>query len=223
MKSRKHLRARSILSLTVFEFEYSSSQLGKLRTLVRGLKWRKNGSNDTSALMLNSLPQFASLHVWFAECIEQVRRHLGLPFERIVITQSWANRSMEGQWHARHCHPNSYLSGVFYLDASSQSGFTEFIRSDPWFDFFLLEGEGDRGHELRHQVAPRPGVLLLFPSSMDHLVGCYTDSQPRFSIAFNAFPEGRISPTRRNLRFLEILVKPYSNHKLHSRPNTRMK
>ena len=36
------------------------------------------------------------------------------------ITQSWLNYTDTGQNHHRHPHPNSYISGVFYLNANPE-------------------------------------------------------------------------------------------------------
>jgi uncharacterized protein (TIGR02466 family) len=33
------------------------------------------------------------------------------------ITQSWCNYTKEGQFHHKHAHPNSFISGVFYVQA----------------------------------------------------------------------------------------------------------
>jgi hypothetical protein len=30
------------------------------------------------------------------------------------VTQSWTNYTEPGQWHHKHAHPNSFVSGVFY-------------------------------------------------------------------------------------------------------------
>ena len=36
------------------------------------------------------------------------------------ITQSWLNYTENTQFHHSHSHPNSYVSGVFYVDAQKE-------------------------------------------------------------------------------------------------------
>jgi uncharacterized protein (TIGR02466 family) len=43
----------------------------------------------------------------------------------LKITQSWTNYTDKGQYHHKHEHPNSFVSGVFYVQADRQkTGFT---------------------------------------------------------------------------------------------------
>ena len=47
----------------------------------------------------------------------------------IFITESWLNKTEPGQYHHRHWHPNSVLSGVLYIDTDGTSGKTVFVNS----------------------------------------------------------------------------------------------
>ena len=116
------------------------------------------------------------------------------------LQRSWPVVSAFGQGIGRHHHPNAHLSGVYYLngDGSGRSGCLRFfplaqpnelvpglavghdgpIRADsdgarlwnaPWVD-----------------VAPRAGLLLLFPAQLDHAVLENHDSDDnRVSISFD--------------------------------------
>ena len=35
----------------------------------------------------------------------------------LKITQSWINFTKKGEYHHPHAHPNSLISGVFYVEA----------------------------------------------------------------------------------------------------------
>lgn len=200
---KKHL----VLPLTVYEFSCPPHMLDEARREVAGLEWASNDLNYKSATRLNRDGRFVALHHWFDECIEQVRRDLGLPFEALTITQSWANKAEKGQGHHGHTHPNSYMSGVFYL-TSGDSGVTQFYRLDPWFDFFLINIDTDTQHALSFTTAPVAGTLLLFPSSVAHCVSEHTGDAARLSISFNVFPEGRFDDRKGSLRFLHLRVVP---------------
>ena len=45
------------------------------------------------------------------------------------ITQSWINYTERNQFHHRHSHSNSYVSGVFYIDAKKEVDRIMFYKS----------------------------------------------------------------------------------------------
>jgi uncharacterized protein (TIGR02466 family) len=106
------------------------------------------------------------------------------------LTQSWLNYTKESQFHHKHAHPNSYISGVLYIKADSEKdriyfykdGYTQIkidtdnynpFNSDSWW---LPVGEGE---------------LVLFPSSLTHMVETVKGND-RVSLAFNTFPVGYV-------------------------------
>jgi uncharacterized protein (TIGR02466 family) len=200
------MNKRSILPLDIYEFNCKRRLLVAAINSVNRLEWVNNDNNLTSARKLNCLPQFHKLHTWFATCLELVRRELGLPFEKLKITQSWANKTTAGQSHHGHVHPNSYLSGIFYL-TTSMRGKTVFSKPNEWFDFFLIDT--DQESMAFFKEPPVAGKLLLFPSSLNHGVEKCRSDVPRFTISFNAFPSGKISSHPGSLRFLNLNVRPY--------------
>ena len=40
---------------------------------------------------------------------------------RLRITQSWLNWTKPGQFHHKHAHPNSVISGCFYVNANKET------------------------------------------------------------------------------------------------------
>ena len=40
------------------------------------------------------------------------------------ITQSWLNYTNKGEFHHEHAHPNSYLSGVLYINTTKDDSIT---------------------------------------------------------------------------------------------------
>jgi len=108
-----------------------------------------------------------------------------------VVTQSWLNYTKEGEYHHKHAHPNSLISGVFYFDAEFEKDKIYFFKdgyqqikiptdtfnlwtSDSWF----------------FQV--KTGDIMLFPSSLTHMVESKKGDNVRTSLAFNVFPKGYI-------------------------------
>jgi hypothetical protein len=47
----------------------------------------------------------------------------------LKITQSWTNYTDKGQYHHKHEHPNSFVSGVFYVQADKAKDRIYFYRN----------------------------------------------------------------------------------------------
>ena len=47
----------------------------------------------------------------------------------LKITQSWTNYTENGQYHHKHAHPNSFVSGVFYVQANKEKDKIYFYRN----------------------------------------------------------------------------------------------
>jgi hypothetical protein len=45
----------------------------------------------------------------------------------LYITQSWLNYTEENQYHHRHEHPNSVVSGVLYFDSDKKDMIKYFL------------------------------------------------------------------------------------------------
>lgn len=114
------------------------------------------------------------------------------PRVEIAITESWFNKTEKGQTHHRHYHPNSIFSAVVYLQSEGESGQTKFITSE----YQMLEYDIDESNLYNSKswsITPKVGEMLIFPSSVEHMVTEYTGNTPRISLAFNTFLKGQIN------------------------------
>ena len=139
---------------------------------------------------LKELKQFCEHHIK-AYVKEVISPKEELDF---YITQSWLNVTKPGQQHHQHCHPNSIISGVFYVSTEVDDSIT-FV---------------DQNWTLKEMIKPEikeftiwncplwffpvtAGELVLFPSWLQHKVQpnekATTD---RISIAFNTFVRGKL-------------------------------
>lgn len=106
------------------------------------------------------------------------------------ITQSWLNWSNRGQHHHKHAHPNSFVSGCFYVQAS-ESDKIYFHRDG--YQQIKLKAEAFNVFNSESWWLPvATGDLALFPSSLTHHVDPVTADQTRVSLAFNTFPVGYV-------------------------------
>ena len=107
------------------------------------------------------------------------------------ITQSWCNYTEPGQYHHKHAHPNSFVSGVFYPQANRETDKIYFYKSD--FQQIKLSPENwNIWNSESWWFEVGTGDLILFPSSLAHNVEPVEGNQTRISLSFNTFPIGNI-------------------------------
>lgn len=107
------------------------------------------------------------------------------------ITQSWCNYTEPGQYHHRHAHPNSFISGVFYPQANRETDKIYFYK--PGFQQIKLSPENwNIWNSDSWWFDVGVGDLLLFPSHLEHMVEPVQGDQTRISMSFNTFPVGHI-------------------------------
>ena len=122
----------------------------------------------------------------------------------LYITQSWLNYTKAGQHHHLHSHPNSVLSGVFYINAVSDK--ITFHRKD---HDYIIEFETDN-YELFNSRSwffeVKTNDIFLFPSTLQHNVETIDDKRKdvRISLSFNTFFKGHIGD---NKKLTELKLK----------------
>lgn len=96
----------------------------------------------------------------------------------------WININGKGGHNAPHDHPGAFWSGVYYVTVPQGSGHIEFLdpRPTPAVQDVLQAPEFAAGYKVR----PRPGMFLLFPSTLRHWVEPNEGDDERISIAINA-------------------------------------
>jgi uncharacterized protein (TIGR02466 family) len=113
---------------------------------------------------------------------------------KVYITQSWVNFTKPGGHHHHHKHPNSYISGVFYLDVEDEVDeifFHESLRSS----FNIPTQNWNLYNSQMWRFKVKKNLLILFPSYLVHSVPKTTTSSVRMSISFNTFLKGNLGNT----------------------------
>lgn len=105
------------------------------------------------------------------------------------ITQSWCNYTEPGQFHHKHAHPNSFVSGVFYPQANRATDKIYFYR-DGFEMIKLPPKEWNLWNSESWWFEVGTGDLILFPSGLTHMVETVQGEQTRISLSFNTFPVG---------------------------------
>lgn len=105
------------------------------------------------------------------------------------ITQSWANYTKQAQFHHQHTHPNSFVSGVFYIKAKEDNDRIYFF-NQKHDQIRLMSTDYNMFNSRSWWFPVKTGQLVLFPSSLSHMVETKGDDELRASLAFNTFPSG---------------------------------
>lgn len=165
-----------------------------LRSEFDKLEFTKNKYNDISVdQKLFNQEQFADIkQVLETEASNYLRNAYGAEdFDKIVISQSWANRTEESGSHQDHAHPFSIVSGVLYLDDNPDNLNFAMNTSFQEIPCYLYRKQnyatikdlaGDENNLKNH--------LLLILSNVGHRVLPTTTTKVRRTIAFNTFWQG---------------------------------
>lgn len=137
--------------------------------------------SDLSKIDITSTTDDLHLHPAFKDLAELVNEEarsffeseLGMSNDSLEMSCMWSNVQLDGCRHHAHIHPNSFYSGVLYLEIPQG----DFI--DPGILFFvdprparLMQQADHNKHTVfsdrSYGFKPQAGLLLLFPSWLEH-------------------------------------------------------
>ena len=107
------------------------------------------------------------------------------------ITQSWLNYTEKNQYHHKHEHQNSLVSGVFYINSNEQFDKIKFF-NDKYETIKVETKEWNIWNSKSWWFSVKTGDIILFPSSLTHMVETKEGDNTRISLAFNVFIKGKV-------------------------------
>ena len=178
--------------LWVFDLSSLSAHFDSWRHYLH--EWRKNfpepGGNSNrkgwiSEKILFDKPEFNELKKATEYAFDTVFRQMLSGKTVAYQLEGWANIHDQGGYNIFHNHANALLSGCFYL--STPQGSSPFVMKDPRPGVLLspFQGPGINCNQLLH-LAPKEGILIIFPHWLEHAVESHESALPRESIAMNA-------------------------------------
>jgi len=176
-------------------YDYKKPMSQKELEFIENLKYDTNIGNSISVdKTLLDYPEMKKLRFFFNKCLaEYITETLSPPDTvRHYITHCWANRTNLGESHHVHRHPNSIVSGVFYVKTVNERDFIRFEKSD--VQMLVPISSLYNNYNCRHyDIQAVERRLLLFPSNLFHGVQKLKgDYETRVSISFNTFITGSI-------------------------------
>ena len=122
--------------------------------------------------------------------------------DKLIITQSWLNKSKKGESHHEHVHPNSMISGVWYPQIHEQMPPIQF-RSRQQRDVSLQTQQYNTFNSATFMLPMKKGELILFPSNLTHSVPTNVGEEERISLSFNTWPKGNMGDIK-SLTYLPL-------------------
>lgn len=183
----------SLFPTPVAKFELGRDFTSEENAFVVKQPTHKNAGNTTSnnhyVLRHDTL---ANLMSFVQTSVDEYVKAIYAPKEAVSlrVTQSWLNYTKPGEWHHKHEHPNSFISGVLYLKAARERDKIYFYRSG-YQQIKLATDNWNLYNSESWWFEVGTGDLLLFPSSLTHMVDTVQGDE-RISLSFNTFPVGLI-------------------------------
>ncbi|TAK30488.1 MAG: hypothetical protein EPO40_07370 [Myxococcaceae bacterium] len=170
-------------SLRALILERSTSDPGRVRSNAGG--WQSGEdfaawAGAPGAVLIQRAVEMAN-HAT-AQLLRNVEKTVAFSWQMAM----WANINRRSGFNELHCHPGSTWSGVYYVDAGvpeggGASGRLRFLNPVAQQLMSFLS-DFTRDH---FDVDPAPGMMVLFPSYLQHQVTPHPHDAPRISVAFN--------------------------------------
>jgi len=106
--------------------------------------------------------------------------------QEVKITGMWAVINKKNSSNAMHIHSNNYISSAYYVKAPKNCGNIVFY--DPRFAATYRYPKISRTNKLNSNIVsfqPKEGMLVLFPSYLQHSVNLNKSNKERVVISFN--------------------------------------
>ena len=168
---------------------------------------KNDGNINTKDNYILNRKEFKNIKKFLDKCCEDYLNRIICPKNNVelYITQSWLNYTEADQYHHKHAHPNSVISGVLYFDSDIEKDKILFT-SGKGYQQISPEIDKEKFNLWNSATWFFPvetGNLFMFPSSTTHQVETKKGNNTRISLAFNTFYKGTIGL---NTRLTELIL-----------------
>lgn len=185
------LNIKNLFPIPLGIFKLDREFTKKEISFIKNLETRDNIGNLTSKntkVLENAV--LKNLHGFILNSLDQYFQEVYAPKQdvKLRITQSWCNFTDQGKFHHKHFHPNSLVSGVFYIQTSNSDKINFYKARDS-----VLRTPTDNWNEYNSVswwMEAHEKIMYLFPSDLEHSVETTIGEMQRISLSFNTFPVG---------------------------------
>lgn len=160
-----------------------------------GKEWSKKNYRK-GYTSYGSMDQLHQLSSTFLNLQKKIDKHVGhylknldynTSIKSLKMTNCWVNVMPTGAQHTAHIHPQSVISGTYYVVIPKGASAIKF--EDPRLGFFMNAPTVKEKAKLANQrfvsLQPKAGDVILFESWIRHEVPTNKATQSRISISFN--------------------------------------
>tara|TARA_R100001440_G_scaffold4207_1_gene9726 strand:- start:330 stop:950 length:621 start_codon:yes stop_codon:yes gene_type:complete len=167
---------------------------------------KNEGNIYTKDSYILNKKEFKNIKKFLEQCCEDYLKKIICPKNNLelYITQSWLNYTEENQYHHKHAHPNSVVSGVLYFNCDKNNDKIKFSSPKGYEQIKPDVLEYNLWNSETWWFSLETGQLIMFPSSTTHQVDIKKGSNTRVSLAFNTFLKGTIGS---NNTLTELILK----------------
>ena len=105
--------------------------------------------------------------------------------------RQWLNCTKEEEGHHAHNHANSYVSGVFYINAEKNKDSISF-RDSRYNLLKIISTKQELYNSDTWNFSVKKQDIIIFPSYLTHLVEQKKHKNNRISLSFNVFLKGTL-------------------------------
>lgn len=146
-----------------------------------------DGEKTRSDLLRCDDPVIEPLRGWILDLAEAMNSRCGAGYNShghpvAMVAEAWGVVYDEWGYHNMHSHHDSAWSGVYYVytgNMAVNSGTIEFLDPRPAACALTTD------RSPLHPISPAPGLMLGFPSWLQHWVTPYQGDSVRICVAFN--------------------------------------
>ena len=170
--------------------KFTKKQLNYVDKLSLNINKNMGNVSSKNSYVLNDKP--------FNNIKKQLLNHITKYFDEVIstsdkivpyITQSWLNYTKENEYHHSHAHPNSFVSGVLYINANKENDKIVFEKNK-YQGIDLTKKDFNLYNSDSWFFPVHTGDLIMFPSDTQHKVEYKRGNNIRTSIAFNIYIKG---------------------------------
>lgn len=193
--SKKLLFPSPIHLFTVNDYEQLNQEIIKeahnLREASPGMvRSNMNGWHSDTDFFSRPEKSFKEISERIIEAVNTVTKAVAPTFrieDHEIYSNAWININPKGGFNVPHDHPDFWWSGTYYVripeNPPERSGCLELL--DPRTNIAAMSLPKAANFKSKHQIMPKSGDLVVFPSYLRHWVYPNEQDEERISIAFN--------------------------------------
>ena len=161
---------------------------------------KNNGNIHTSDSYILNRPEFKKIKKFIEDCCQDYLEKIICPQNdiKLYVTQSWLNYTEEKQYHHKHAHPNSVISGVLYFNSDKEKDKILFNNAEyKQISPEINKKKFNLWNSSTWFFPVETGDIFMFPSSTIHQVETKKGTNTRISLAFNTFYKGIVGSNKR--------------------------